>query len=47
MAEFAGLRHRLEISRGWGTVTRNLILAIALPVRHYQLIRATIQHGRT
>lgn len=44
MAEFARLRHRLEISRGWETVTRNLILAIALPVRHYQLIRATIQH---
>lgn len=34
MAEFAGLQHRLEISRGWGTVTRTLILAIALPVRH-------------
>jgi hypothetical protein len=29
MAEFTGLRHRLEISRGWGTVARNLILAIA------------------
>ncbi|MBW4518771.1 MAG: hypothetical protein KME16_03590 [Scytolyngbya sp. HA4215-MV1] len=35
MAEFAGLRHRLEISRGWGTVTHSLILAIALPVRYY------------
>jgi hypothetical protein len=39
LAKFARLRHRLEMSGWWGTVTHNLILAIAHPVRHYQLIR--------
>jgi hypothetical protein len=41
MAKFAGLRHRLAISGWWETVTRSLILAIALPVRHHQPIRFT------
>jgi hypothetical protein len=41
MAKFAGLRHRLEISGWWGIVTRNLIPAVTLLVRHYKPVRFT------
>jgi hypothetical protein len=41
VTKFAGLRHCSEMSGWWATVTRNLILAIALPVQHYQPNRFT------
>ena len=41
LAKFAGLWHRLEMIGWWGKVTHNLIIAIALPIRHYIPIRFT------